>query len=284
MPGGEAMPQPTTAEDVLAPLLPPGASAAPLLVLAAHPDDETLGASWLLSHGAGCHVAHVTDGAPVSPALRSPRAPASRQEYAWLREREARAALELAGVPPERLHRLGAVDQEAVLHLVELSRRLAGLLVELRPAVLVTHPYEGGHPDHDATAFVARAAVSLLLRESRLPLALVEMTSYHGRSGRLEAGSFLPLPMGALAVSSVYLSQEARALKRRMLACFGSQAQVLAAFPLECERFRAAPAYDFSRPPHAGELYYEAMGWMRGERWCELARRGLAELGLEAGP
>lgn len=278
------MPRPTTAEDVLAALLPPGAPAAPLLVLAAHPDDETLGASWLLSHGSGCHVAHLTDGAPASPALRSPQAPASREEYARLRGGEACAALELAGLPPERLHRLGAVDQEAVWHLVELSWRLVALLTELRPAVLVTHPYEGGHPDHDATAFVARAAVSLLQRESRLPLALVEMTSYHGREGRLEVGEFLPLPMGGAAVSSVYLSQQARALKRRMLACFGSQAQVLAAFALECERFRAAPHHDFSRPPHAGELYYEARGWMRGAHWCEQARWALAELGLETAP
>jgi N-acetylglucosamine malate deacetylase 2 len=276
--------RPTTAEDVLAPLLPPGAAAAPLLVLAAHPDDETLGASWLLSHGNGCHVVHLTDGAPASPALRSPQAPASRQAYARLREREAYAALELAGLLPARLHQLGAVDQEAAQHLVELSRRLVALLAELRPAVLVTHPYEGGHPDHDAAALVARAAVSLLQRESRLPLALVEMTSYHGRSGKLQVGEFLPLPMGTPAVSSVYLSQEERALKRRMLACFGSQAQVLAAFPLERERFRAAPHYDFSRPPHSGELYYEVMGWGRGAHWCEQARQALAELGLEAVP
>ena len=47
-----------------------------------------------------------------------------------------------------------------------------------------------------------------------------------------------------------------------------------AKFPIEMERFRVAPCYDFSRPPHAGPLWYEILGFsMGGEMW----RRAAAE-------
>jgi hypothetical protein len=35
---------------------------------------------------------------------------------------------------------------------------------------------------------------------------------------------------------------------------------------------RPAPLYDFTKPPHAGKLWYESLGWsMTGRRWRELA-------------
>lgn len=262
-----------TVADVLAPLLPPQALRGSLLIVAAHPEDEVLGASWLLRHGPGCHVVHVTDGAPRDASLRSPDGPASREDYAHLREQEALAALRLAGLPPERLLSLGAVDQEAVQELVTLTECLMALLKALRPALLVVHPYEGGHPDHDAAAFVSHAAVALMARAGRTPPALLEM-----------AGEFLPAPDGR-PVATVSFSETERAARQRMLACYASQARGLEAFPVGWERYRAAPRYDFTRPPHEGPLRYEAHGGgMTGERWRELARRALEQLKLPETP
>jgi hypothetical protein len=41
---------------------------------------------------------------------------------------------------------------------------------------------------------------------------------------------------------------------------------------------RAAPSYDFSQPPHAGQLWYECLGWrMTGTKWRELAAEFLQD-------
>ncbi|HEX8822169.1 MAG TPA: PIG-L family deacetylase, partial [Archangium sp.] len=167
-----------TVADVLAPLLPPQALRGSVLFVAAHPDDEVLGASWLLRRSPGCHVIHVTDGAPRDASLRSQGAPPTREGYARLREEEAIAAMRLAGIAPDQLLSLGAVDQEATLELVTLTHYLMALVKALRPTLLVVHPYEGGHPDHDAAAFISHSAVALMARAGRTPPTLLEMTSH----------------------------------------------------------------------------------------------------------
>jgi N-acetylglucosamine malate deacetylase 2 len=56
--------------------------------------------------------------------------------------------------------------------------------------------------------------------------------------------------------------------KRAALACFASQRDTLALFDPTRELFRPAPVYDFSQPPHLGQLLYERYDWgMTGERW-----------------
>ena len=70
--------------------------------------------------------------------------------------------------------------------------------------------------------------------------------------------------------------------KLRMLACHATQERVWRWFPLEVERFRVAPHYDFTRLPEP-PLYYERFDWnMDGARFIELARSAHRELGLES--
>ena len=66
-----------------------------------------------------------------------------------------------------------------------------------------------------------------------------------------------------------------------MLACHASQAQTLAQFDVEVERYRQAPGYDFTSSPHPGRLWYEQFDWgMTGAQWRTLAGQALVELGL----
>jgi LmbE family N-acetylglucosaminyl deacetylase len=248
-----------------------------LVVVAAHPDDETLGASALLATPASA-VVQLTDGAPRDVRWRAPGWE-DRGAYAAARREELRAALALAGVPPERTFRLGAPDQEAAHALVPLARELAALLRELRPARLVAHAYEGGHPDHDAAAFVARAACALLRAGGGAAPALSEMALYHGAGG-----SFAALEFVGGGGDVVPLDADARARKARMLRCFETQRQLLERWPVphELERLRPAPAYDFRRPPHGGPLWYERVGFpTTGARWRELAGAAAAALARE---
>lgn len=251
------------------------------LVLA-HADDEVAGAGGRLARLPVATIIHVTDGAPRDMRDATVAGVATREDYARVRRAERAAALALAGIAPARVRDLGITDQEASLSLASLAGRVADLLSALRPEVVVTHPYEGGHPDHDATAFAVHAARRLLCRRGVPPPAIIEQTSYHNRDGTIAVFEFLPNAHDA-AVRTVELSAEECALKRRMLDCYATQRRVLEAFPVRLERFRVAPRYDFTRAPHAGTLWYERFDWgMTGARWRELAAAALVALELGA--
>lgn len=250
------------------------------LLLAAHQDDETIGASALLGRLPGFTVVYLTDGAPHDPRLRSPHVSGSREFYAKVRAEEAAAALALVRIPTSSIILLGGTDQEAIHQLEGLLQGFTAVLREIRPAFVITHPYEGGHPDHDTAALIARLA----MREMRANAPhLLEMTSYHARNGELVTGEFL---LGQIHSAShdcesltINLTSEARDKKIRMLACYRSQADVLSGLALEPERIRVAPDYDFTQPPHEGALWYERLGWpTSGAQWRELAAQTLSRL------
>ncbi len=109
-------------------------------------------------------------------------------DYAAARAAELRNALALAGIGPGQVRSLNCPDQETTLHLARLARGVAATIADVRPDLVVTHPYEGGHPDHDAAAFACHAA-RRLVGLAAPPVA--EMTSYHMGHGGVETGTFL---------------------------------------------------------------------------------------------
>jgi LmbE family N-acetylglucosaminyl deacetylase len=253
-----------------------------LLLVAAHPDDEVIGAGARLRHLRQTHILYVTDGAPRDGQDQRRLGFATREAYAEARVREADAGLALLGIGPERVHRLGLVDQEAVHHLSELTRAVVGLIRELRPVVVLTHAYEGGHPDHDAAAFAVHLGCRLL-RDAALPTSsILELAGYHDPdgSGRMAVLEFLP--GSATRVVTAELDAAEQAFKRRLVACHASQAELLALFPLDRERFRAAPAYDFLAPPHPWRPFYERfVTALDGVTWRAHAAEALARMGVE---
>ena len=129
-----------------------------LVVVAAHPDDESLGAGGLIAtavrrgilvdivsatHGEGSH--------PDSPTT-------TPDALATLRSGEALRAAAALGVPGERVHQLGlpdgGVDSEQDL----LTRRLVEIVGDGRDTVLVAPWRRDGHPDHEAAGRAACAA------------------------------------------------------------------------------------------------------------------------------
>lgn len=252
----------------------------PVAFVVAHPDDEVIGAASRLARlGGSVMVIHLTNGAPHD--MRDARAAGyhTREAYAAARRRELAAALALAGIAMDQTVQIGLADQEASFHMDALAHTLAVHFSEFQPGAVITHPYEGGHPDHDAAAFAVQAAACLMRMRGKIPPALIEMTSYHQGAHGIKTGEFLPLD--CFLVHTVELAADERRLKRRMMDCFTTQRKMLRYFTAERERFRAAPNYDFMRPPHEGTLFYERYEWgMDGPRWRDLARLSLQELGV----
>lgn len=248
-----------------------------VMVVAAHPDDEVVGAGAQLGQWPDVHVVHVTNGSPRDRRFAEWAGFADPAGYATARRLEAIAALALVGIPPGQIVALGFDDQDAATLLPEITAALQAVVQRCQPDVVVTHPYEGGHPDHDSVCFAVHQAVANLRNSGCAVPAVLEMTSYFGRGGERVVSEFLAAQEDVIGLP---LSVEQRLLKRRMYERFTSQYPLLSQFPLEVERFRRAPPYDFRRKPVAGEVFYDnfELGTTSGQ-WIARAAAAIDALG-----
>jgi N-acetylglucosamine malate deacetylase 2 len=251
-----------------------------VLLVAAHPDDEVIGAGGqfpdLLDR---LIIVHVTDGSPVDGADAQRAGFSSNADYAQRRFEESYRAAKLAGLTAEQFMQIRVQDQRASFDLRTLSMRVGAIFEEVRPDLVLTHSYEGGHPDHDATAFAVQAASTLVERTGVRAPRRWEFTSYFAGPEGMVAGRFLP---GSEHEVVRTLSADRRELKRRMLACFTTQSATLQNFTVDDERFRPAPRYDFAQPPHAGKLHYDNYNWgITSEHFRALAKEASGQLELD---
>ena len=254
-----------------------GLSPLRLLVVVAHPDDEAIGAGALLHGYPDAMIVHLTDGGGGDLASVLARGFTTREEYALARRREVVAALSLVGIPSTRVRCLGIPDGEAGRRLLDVSRLVMDLIDDVHPDVVLTHPYEGGHTDHDAAAFAVHMAAGVLRREGVGAPLVLELTSYHNRDGERVRGQFLPNE--EVPEAQLLLGDEERELKRRMFDAFTTQQEVVRPFQLDVERFRVAPRYIFTEPPHSGMLDYERRCVrITGAEWRAMAEQALLAL------
>jgi LmbE family N-acetylglucosaminyl deacetylase len=135
-----------------------------LAIVAPHMDDETLGCGTLLAHTGvadRAHIVYVTDGArsPEPPGHAGPPA-----ELPGLREREARQAAAVLGVPESHLHFMGLPDGTLSRDAAGLARTLLAVLGGMRPDIVFVPFRRDHHPDHVAvnrTVLGAAAAGAL---------------------------------------------------------------------------------------------------------------------------
>ncbi len=127
-----------------------------LLLVAAHPDDETLGlgatAAALAGRGVAVQVVTVTDGEAAYPEDAGGRA-----ALAGERRRELVAATAQLRLPTPIF--LGIPDGEVSANEDRVGVELAALLADSPPGTWCAATWRGdGHPDHEATGRAAAAA------------------------------------------------------------------------------------------------------------------------------
>ncbi|MFO1052938.1 MAG: PIG-L family deacetylase [Planctomycetota bacterium] len=139
------------------PLLPKEQLAPPVLVLAAHPDDEVISCggmlAWHRSVGHRVVVAHLTDGAQGDPDGQF-------GDIAAVRRSEGRAALLELGVTEVRS--LGFADGALPESRDRVVPALRALFAEIAPATLYSFFFTESHRDHRALALAAVDAADAL--------------------------------------------------------------------------------------------------------------------------
>ncbi|MBY0508369.1 MAG: PIG-L family deacetylase [Bryobacteraceae bacterium] len=235
------------------------------MIVAAHPDDEVLA---LGGHFRTVHprIFHLTNGAGFLPI----------PSLAHRRAEEVKKALAMGGIASRSFSAGVVPDQGVAAAIPALVQRLKAFTDRVRADCMVTHSFEGGHPDHDAASVICQ-----LVGQGRMPI--YEFTSYHNATpyspqSSLRTNQFLRLVTPEM---TVLLSERQRRLKQRMLKCFRSQAEFLGRFSITEERFRIAPRYCYAKPPHEGTLLYESFGWrINYLAWWSAVESALKEMGV----
>ena len=170
------------------------------LVIAPHPDDESIGVGGLLAHaaqrGASVRVVFLTDGEnnpwPQRVTRRRWRiTDDDRREWGKTRRCEARHALMALGVPAHSAVFLGFPDDGlAAVEPRSLARSIGNVLLHFHPTLLVVPSLDDYHPDHRAACRATMQALGAI-EPHDLPMTLSYVVH-----GRLRAGDRQRIPIG----------------------------------------------------------------------------------------
>ena len=129
------------------------------LVLAPHPDDETLGAGATIARkravGTPVRVVVVADGRHANPSQVI-----DEVELARIRQEEAVASCAVLGVDADRLRFAGFEDGTLDRQVGAVASLLRAELAEHRPAEVLVPSAIDGHPDHRALRSALRLALT----------------------------------------------------------------------------------------------------------------------------
>ncbi len=253
-----------------------------LVVVSAHPDDETLAAGGLMATAAGrgiaMHVIIVTDGSASHP--QSPTH--SSDDLARRRAREAFEAISIVA-PTASLSLLGFPDGAVRENREAIEAELREQLSHSSARTLVLAPWRGdGHRDHRIVGEVtARAAADL-----RRPLLEYPVWMWHWG-----APDSVPLTEAQVAT----LEPDALRVKRRAIAAHATQVAPLSDLAGDEVMLSSEFLEHFDEPRELffqtgslGQHYFDGLyakradPWRLATRWYEQRKRAITMASLPA--
>jgi LmbE family N-acetylglucosaminyl deacetylase len=223
-----------------------------ILILIPHPDDEVVGCAAAIAR------ARAT-GARVFGVYLSHGCIAKKTMWFWQRgnyandvarrlDEAARVAdflgITMVGGNVQRAAREIWPDLQTVYG------DIAQAMQQCAPDCIWVPAYEGGNPDHDALN-----ALSSTIKH----IPIYEMAEYHFAHGVAHSNAFLAVKGNEIVLR---LSVEEQQMKRAALNLYASEKKNLGAIDVSQESFRPLAAYDYTRRPHEGKVWYERFQWV----------------------
>ncbi|MDD2326023.1 MAG: hypothetical protein PHW63_08505, partial [Alphaproteobacteria bacterium] len=113
--------------------------------------------------------------------------------------------------------------------------------------------YEGGNADHDCV----NGLVSLMAPHWKLPV--LEFAEYNFCGGKANAQTF---PAANGTETTLLLTPDEQTEKKALLKIYVSEQKNLGYIGTTQESYRPLAAYDYSKPPHEGTLWYTRFHWV----------------------
>lgn len=225
-----------------------------VLVFAAHQDDEVLGLGLTLakhrSNGDRVTVVFTTNGAGANWKESN----TLKRAVAAARFKEACNALAVIGIDAAAIVCLGFPDGGLHRYIPQASEDIATLMQAIAPHTIYVHAIEGGHLDHDMTAFIVQQVGARLLIAPVFEWAEYNSEAPGGQpisDARFASDPYVPdfqcvpTPFGHGELTS----------KQEMLARYASQAVSIRYYPFRSEILRQArPIHLLPRLAHFTRL------------------------------
>lgn len=223
-----------------------------ILILAPHPDDEVVAACASIgraqAQGAQIFVHFLTHGCIAKETLW----PWQRKNYAKLVSRRRAEAEETARFL--NIEITGFQDRPARHLWQELDQayqEIKNTIAKHAIDQLWIPAYEGGNADHDG--------LNALCQKFSGKMNVLEFAEYNFTAHQTNAQTF-PASKGTETLFS--LSKEEQIKKKKALEIYASEKNNLGYVGLTQECFRPLNAYDYSKPPHDGTLWYARFQWV----------------------
>ena len=233
---------------------PPRGSGGGVLVFAAHQDDEVLGLGLTLakhrSHGDRVTVVFTTNGAGGNWKESN----AMKRAVSAVRFKEACDALAVIGIDVSEIVCLGFPDGGLHRYIPEASEDIATIIRAIVPHAIYVHAMEGGHLDHDVTAFIVQQVSARLLIEPVFEWAEYNIEAPGGQpisDARFASDPYVP----DFQCAPTPFDQSEFTSKQEMLAKYASQAVSIRYYPFRSEILRKArPIHLLPRLAHFTRL------------------------------
>ena len=218
---------------------PPPPHRGGVLVFAAHQDDEVLGLGLTLARhrrrGDRVTVVFTTNGAGGNWKQSNE----VKRAVSATRFKEACEALAVISIDAAEIVCLGFPDGGLHRYIPEARKDIATLILAIAPETIYGHAIEGGHLDHDVTAFLVQEVSARLLIEPVFEWAEYNRDAPSGQpvsDARFASDPFVP----EFECTPTPFDQSDSTSKQQMLAKYASQAISNRYYPFRSEILRKA--------------------------------------------